>query len=165
MFNFNYCKYIPSYLKRLSGKSACGGVVKIAGTYCSNKHGCEQCNYVGLKNIYSKKYKKMEETRTDYGEEVCSPECKIKGESKKVGEEADKKRQKLLAAVQELDQKLITEIQNTFAPFWEKIKLVRINELKKEFLKQEKKKDFAFVTLSQSTIEAHASLTDSEREQ
>jgi hypothetical protein len=98
-------------------KRACSEVVKIAGAHC-DEHGCKQCNYVGLKNKYSNSTKyKPEETRTDYGEEVCSPDCKIKGESKKAGEEADKKRQKLFTIVQELDQKLITEIQNTFALF------------------------------------------------
>jgi len=115
--SFNYCKYEPSMIVGmiLKGEKACGTVVKIADTHCE-KHGCKQCDYVGLKNIFSKKHK-AEITRTDYGEEVCSPECKIKGESKKAREGAEKKRQKLLATVQELDQKLITEIKNTFAPF------------------------------------------------
>src|SRR4051794_32128306 len=135
--------------------------------YCEY-HGCHFCNYVSPKSSFSKSKKKIE---ADLGEgekkEVCSVECRIKAEQQKfdkTDEEEQEKRKVFIEKSEEHYNETITEIKNIFAPFYEIIKEVRINELKKEFLKG-RKKPFEFYNSCCASIDKNSSLKPSEKEE
>jgi len=78
--------------------------------------------------------------------EVCSTDCKTKAEREKL-EKLDGNQQEaekvLIKSIKESYNETIKKIKNIFAPFYEVIKEVRINELKRNFLER-KIKPFEF---------------------
>ncbi|CAG8445158.1 18109_t:CDS:2 [Cetraspora pellucida] len=64
----------------------------------------------------------------------------------------------------EFDDETIKQIKNIFAPFYEVIKEVRMNELRKELLR-EQIQPFQFRAKCGSAIEAHSLLESAEKEQ
>ncbi|CAG8796058.1 3166_t:CDS:2, partial [Cetraspora pellucida] len=80
--------------------------------YCP-KHGCRVCEYSQLKGQYQDPPKKKE--------------AKSEAEAKK----------NVMENMSEFDEEAIREIKKIFAPFYEVIKEVRMNELRKELLREQ----------------------------
>jgi len=100
-------------------------------------------------------------------EEVCSVKCRIKAEQEKfnnLDENQQEAEETLIESFKETYNKIITEIKNNFAPFYEIIKEVRANELKENFLRR-KMYPYEFCSNYFSTIDKDSSLKTAEKEE
>ncbi|KLL04657.1 MAG: hypothetical protein MRERV_15c035 [Mycoplasmataceae bacterium RV_VA103A] len=131
--------------------------------YCP-EHGCRVCGHSQLKGQYQDPPKNF---KTNFGEEVCSLECKNEAEKEQWEKEAKSEteaKKNVMENMGEFDDEAIREIKKIFAPFYEVIKEVRMNELRKELLR-EQIQPFQFRAKCGSAIEAHSLLESAEKEQ
>ncbi|CAI2162216.1 17145_t:CDS:2 [Funneliformis geosporum] len=112
------------------------------------EHGCWVCGYENLKWKYQNHSsdEKIKDIKLipELGEEsVCSSDCKNKAD--KEYEEAEETKQaekaKLIVEITRLNLEIDTEIENSFAPFYNIIRGTTINNLKLKLIREEIKEE------------------------